>query len=61
MSNHKKLCLLLSSFFLATSQLNHNMLSMDGALMGVGYGIPKWTYLEAIIVWTLGKFCLAQG
>jgi hypothetical protein len=52
---------ILNFLFLATSQLNHNLLSMDGALVGVGYGIPKWTYLEAIIVWTLGKFCLVQG
>jgi hypothetical protein len=29
--------------------------------MGFGYGIPKWTYLETIIVWTLRKFCLTQG
>jgi len=26
------------------------MLSMDGTLMGVGYGIRKWAYLEASLV-----------
>jgi len=46
---------------LATPQLSRNMLSMDGTLMGVGYGIRKWTYLEASLVWILGKFCLGHG
>jgi len=45
---------------LVTPQLSCNLLSMDGALMGVGYGIRKWTYLEASLVWILGKFCLVH-
>jgi hypothetical protein len=30
-------------------------------IVDVGYGIPKWTYLETSLVWILGKFCLVHG